>query len=71
MNLKYFLKTSVSIRNDEKRAGKPMGSIGIATSFVSLCFSVLGMGMIALSQAHLKIGKAGELSTILEHASEN
>ena len=48
-----------------------MGSIGIATSFVSLCFSVLGMGMIALSQAHLKIGKAGELSTILGHASEN
>jgi hypothetical protein len=43
----------------------------ISTTLLFLAFSVLGMGMLLLSQVHLKAGAGRKLSMILDYASEN
>jgi hypothetical protein len=50
---------------------KARGTISLVTVFMFFIFSILGLGMLFLSQIHLKLSAFKKHSTFLEYASEN
>ena len=51
--------------------GGRKGSISVTVTLMFLVFTVLGMGMLLLSQVHLKAGAARKNSALLDYAVEN
>ena len=47
------------------------GSISIIVTLMFLSFTILGMGMLLLSQVHLKAGAGRKNSALLDYAAEN
>ncbi len=58
-------------RKDDRAPGGRRGSISMIAVIISVAFSIMGLGMLFLSQIHLKASAARERSMILDYASEN
>jgi hypothetical protein len=55
---------------DGARGGRK-GSISVTVTLMFLVFTVLGLGMLLLSQVHLKAGASRKNSALLDYAAEN
>jgi hypothetical protein len=73
MNSACFQRTSGWPSGDDPRGrrARPKGSISIVVTLMFLAFTVLGMSMAVLVQAHLRAGAGRKNSVILDYASEN
>jgi len=71
MNYASSRRTSASPPSADGAPGGRKGSISVIVTLMFLVFTVLGMGMLLLSQVHLKAGAGRKNSALLDYASEN
>ena len=64
-------KTPASPLSVDGTRGGRKGSISVTVTLLFLVFTVLGMGMLLLSQVHLKAGVSRKNSALLDYAAEN
>jgi len=71
MSLAPSRRTPASPPSADHAPGGRKGSISIIVTLIFLSFAILGMGMLLLSQVHLRAGAGRKNSALLDYAAEN